>query len=723
MLQENQDLIKNSIVTEVTVGPGSSSEHKGKVVKKSGKRIGYYYIIVKSLKESQKNDVVRCIYIKGLSNFGFCVIKEGSYGDTKDKQGRDIIDRLKWQKQLHEELQDDRRFPKLLGSFEENGNYYLVIERIKGKPLHKVVRESRKKLKQEFTSDHKKVKIFLNYVLQIIGILDELHKRGIVHRDITSSNFIITPAGSVRVIDMELSYSLPRQFPSPPFQLGTYGYMSPEQAKTSTPTVLEDIYSVGAIMFFLWTGISPNKIADTPVDTLLERVRFFVRDEVLADVIVKCLQPLSENRPSLVEVQKIVSSYQSDLEKKVIRRVAKPGGMDKDQLLMTIQDGINALATPLFADDAKGWFSENMNTTQNGERNKLNKSWYASFNRGAAGIIYFLSQAKVAGFDITPTIPYIEKGLELIEEKYIIKNDNASPGMHFGADGIAASLAAAIHGGIIDRLPKYLAWIDILLGKDTNLLGIMDGVAGQGLSCLICDSFIEPEKLSLRLQKYVDYLMSKQEKDGSWIRSITGKKKRISRGFGNGIAGIVYFLLSYWEWYRDEKVLASAQRGIRWLMKDATRRKDTVEWLSSTGKEIAPSWCDGAPGIGLTFLKAYDMLGDASYASYARQALNSHNINAIDGNLSQCYGLSGIGEVYLEAHRVLKEDQWMERAGLMAQVIMQLKREHVRYGPYWIVEDESQPVANFMLGNAGILYYLFRYYYPDCITLLLSGNR
>src|SRR5690242_18097136 len=114
-------------ITESITESISETESKGKVEKKAGKRVGFNYIIVKSYKESQKNDVVKCLYIKSLTDFGFCVIKEGSYGDTKDKNGRDIIDRLKWQKQLHEELQDKIPMPRLLGHFEEGGNYYLII--------------------------------------------------------------------------------------------------------------------------------------------------------------------------------------------------------------------------------------------------------------------------------------------------------------------------------------------------------------------------------------------------------------------------------------------------------------------------------------------------------------------------------------------------------------------------------------------------------------------
>src|SRR5688572_7909521 len=137
---------------------------KGKAIKKAGKRIGYNYIIVKSLKESQKNDVIKCLYIKSLTDFGFCVIKEGSYGDSKDKHGRDIKDRLIWQEQLHAELQDKVRMPRLLGHFEENGNYYLVMERIKGKPLYKVCREKNGELRDGLLTGTRTGVTFVNYL-------------------------------------------------------------------------------------------------------------------------------------------------------------------------------------------------------------------------------------------------------------------------------------------------------------------------------------------------------------------------------------------------------------------------------------------------------------------------------------------------------------------------------------------------------------------------------
>src|SRR6478735_1817294 len=191
------------------------TETKGKAVKKAGNRIGYNYIIIKSFKESQKNDVVKCLYIKSLTNFGLCVIKEGSSGDSKDKEGRDIKDRLKWQRNLHEQLQSKLRIPQYLGSFEENGNYYLVIERLKGKPLTYFIKKNSKTLRSDLTTGSKQGLQLLDYFLQIIDLLKTLHQNGIIHRDATAANFMILPDGKVAVIDLELSYSAQTKSPSP----------------------------------------------------------------------------------------------------------------------------------------------------------------------------------------------------------------------------------------------------------------------------------------------------------------------------------------------------------------------------------------------------------------------------------------------------------------------------------------------------------------------------
>ncbi|AXY75205.1 hypothetical protein D3H65_14975 [Paraflavitalea soli] len=708
-------------------GPEQEAQPKGKVEKKAGKRVGYNYIIVKSYKESQKNDVVKCLYIKSLTNWGFCVIKEGSYGDTKDKEGRDIIDRLKWQKQLHEQLQAKVRIPRLLGHFEERGNYYLVIEHIKGKALQKVCSENRTVIRESVITGNKLGKQLLDYLIQITDILTVLHGQQIVHRDATPNNYMVTPGGKVALIDMEMCYALDTQFPTPPFPLGTHGYMSTQQEAIQTPTKAEDIFALGAIILQMWTGVAPGKLSREPMEVLRKKVAFFIPDKAIAAVVLRCLAPEDVARPAAAEVKEVILQYKKDLKKKVSRPVNQPGLFSKEDILATLQATIHTLASPLLADEEKGWFSDDMTPPTGDDKHKLRKQWYASYNRGVTGVVYLLAQAKKAGLDVDVTLPFVDKALELVRIKYIKRLRKASGGLHYASDGIAAVLTSAVKHGLIETSEEHLEWIDKLLEKKNDTTNMIGGVAGQGLANMVCKAFISPATLRERLERYAQFLSDKQEEDGSWTNGFIKKKysknhkKKVSPGFAFGMAGTLYFLLELGKCYPDNTVVQEmTEQGLRWLMKKAARKKDTYQWRSSRDKELNYGWSDGSSGIALTFIKAYEYTGRQEYKEYALGALRSIPVAITDTNISQWQGLSGLGEVYLEAYRVLRDQEWLDRAGWIAQVIMQLKKEHPKHGNYWLVEHERQPVANFMLGNSGVMHFLLRFCHPDEIGFPLS---
>jgi serine/threonine protein kinase len=718
------------VATEITVSQSvaqsaAETEVKGKAIKKAGNRIGYNYIVIKSLKESQKNDVVKCLYIKSLSDFGFCVIKEGTYGDSKDKHGRDIKDRLVWQEQLHAQLQDKVRMPRLLGHFEENGNYYLVMERIKGKPLYKVCREMNGELRDGLLTGTRIGVTFVNYLVQIVDLLNTLHQHNVVHRDATSNNFIIMPNGKVAVIDMELSYSLQQQAPAPPFQLGTHGYMSPEQLKTETPTIKEDVFSAGAVLLQVWTGISPTKLTDAPFEALCDKVNFFIPDKTIAEIVVQCLHPDATQRPALSPVYDALVQYRSDLRIQKIRPATKPLIFTKEQIQQTIQQALGTLASPLLADENKGWFTEDMKAEANRDKNKINKTWYTSFSKGAAGVMYLVNEAHRLGFDTTATALPVQQALSLIETKYMQRIETVSPSLHFGAPGIAATLALAIQDELVAPQTHYFDWINRLLDRDNQDLGFINGIAGQGMAHWLCHDFLQPDKTIERLVNYVNILVQNQQKDGSWVyKEVKGKQKK-RHGFANGVSGIIYFLLEYANRYKDQTAQASAEAGLRWLMKKAVQRGDKIQWRTEKNKELMHWWSEGTSGIALAFIKAYACSDHPTlkqdYKHYATGALLNHPKQVIDNNLSQLQGLSGLGEIYLEAGRVFGESEWQERADWIAQVIMHLKKEHPQHGPYWLVQHERQPTPDFMTGNSGVLHFLLRYCFPDKVTLPLLG--
>lgn len=727
-IQQEQAKQELKVVDEVKTSTGGTEtpgeeQKTGKVEKKSGKRIGFNYIIMKSLKESQKNDVVKCIYIKSLINFGICVIKEGTYGDTKDREGRDIIDRLKWQKQLHEQLQDKVKIPRYLGSFEENGNYYLAIERIKGKSLYNACRERSKELREALISGTKVGITFINYIIQIIDLLDALHQNKVIHRDASSNNFIIMPSGKVAVIDMELSYSLDQQFPSPPFQLGTHGFMSPQQESQQPPSIKDDIFSIGAIIFQIWSGgISPSKITDSPFQELSNKVSFFVPDADFANMIIQCLHPEGEKRPLASTIKQVVINYKRDIILKNARHKSSPALFDKYQIIDTIQSAINTLGSPLLSDSEKGWFSENIDKSNFPDSKKLDKAWYASFSKGAAGVLYTLSKAKSVGFDTSNCTLQIQKALNLIEKKYILSKGKSLAGLYYGSSGIAASLSTAMNEKLFESRVSHLDWINQLITKENKENDYILGIAGQGIANWHCHQLLNEKKMMEQLNSYAIALLKSQKKDGSWITDKKRHKTKATRGFARGTAGIICFLLEYGSRYNETETINAAQKGLDWLMKIAIHRKQKTTWRSSLNKELGYGWSNGTSGIALTFIKAYALLKDEKYRKYIYGPLLANPKHILDNDLSQYDGLAGLGEIYLDAYTFTKDSMWLERAEWITQVIMLLKKEHKKYGPYWLVRHEKQPTSDFMNGNSGVIHFLMRCCHIDKIPFPLIGK-
>ncbi len=681
-----------------------------KAIKKSGNRIGHNYVIIKSLKRSLKNDVVKCFYMKSLIDFGFCVIKEGSPSDQKDKDGRDILDRLIWQSKMHKILQHKVRIPGLVDTFEENGNYYLVIEHISGQSLSNFIHKYGYKIRTGLINGNRLGKRALRYLLQAVKLLERLHDNHVVHRDLTATNYMINRFGKVFLIDMELSYSLENGSPNPPFQLGTHGYMSPEQLATETPTINEDVFAFGAILLQIWTSISPVKLTDAEPEDLAEKIAYFIPDARFSTIVTRCLSKAPIERPKLTEVREVISEYYADMVKKrKDRKITKNENYTDQQIRDVLKSSIKTLSTNILSDPDKGWFANDEKADV--DKHRMNKGWFASFHIGNSGILYFLGRAKHLGYDIALNEGNINKAIELIDRKYI-QRPGCLSGLHFGADGIAISLSTCVYANILERGPKYEDWIEFLLSRgECSGLDIMNGTAGRIMANLICYRHRPSEGIRNRLDLYIRQILEYQERDGSWARgdeTVKGKK-RVTKGFAHGVAGIIYALFEYSALFSDEKCRESAEKALVWLIRSAKWRANKMYWRSSIGKLVNPWWCDGAPGVALCFLKAYENNQNPLYKKYAEAALRCDVDNIYYSNLSQCNGISGLGEIYLEAHRVLKDDIWLQRAASIVQLLMRLAKRSEKYGMYWLVESEQQPIPGFMLGNAGILHFVMRY--------------
>ena len=126
---------------------------------------------------------------------------------------------------------------------EVDGRHFLSMEFIKGEELSSLMRRIGR-LPQD-----KAIQI----ARQICAGLAAAHDVGFLHRDLKPANIMIDGDGDARILDFGLG-GLADEFAEEEVRAGTPAYMSPEQIEGKEQTVQSDIYSLGLVLYELFTG-------------------------------------------------------------------------------------------------------------------------------------------------------------------------------------------------------------------------------------------------------------------------------------------------------------------------------------------------------------------------------------------------------------------------------------------------------------------------------------
>jgi serine/threonine protein kinase len=165
------------------------------------------------------------------------------------------------------------RHPNVAETFElgeQNGTFYLVMEWVEGEPLEQILRAAR-------SMGGIPIPIAVDLIVQGLRGLHAAHEAqddkgqllGLVHRDISPQNLLVTYGGKVKLVDFGVAKATHRM--SQPTAVGEvkgkFAYMAPEQVQGERLDARADVFAMGIVLYRITTGKHPFK-SDNPAATI-----------------------------------------------------------------------------------------------------------------------------------------------------------------------------------------------------------------------------------------------------------------------------------------------------------------------------------------------------------------------------------------------------------------------------------------------------------------------
>ncbi|MCY7312798.1 MAG: serine/threonine protein kinase, partial [Pseudoxanthomonas sp.] len=182
--------------------------------------------------------------------------------------------------------------PRLLqAGIAADGQPYLALEYVAGLPITEhAVRHA--------LSVERRIRLFL----QACSAVSQLHEHQVVHRDLKPANVLVNDDGAVRLLDFGIAAVLDGSWPPPAHadaavRSFTLQYAAPEQVRGEAPSVVNDVYALGVVLYELLAGTKPYRLRRRS-DAESDQALLAVDMQTPSIALQRCRQDALEDAPS-----------------------------------------------------------------------------------------------------------------------------------------------------------------------------------------------------------------------------------------------------------------------------------------------------------------------------------------------------------------------------------------------------------------------------------------
>ncbi len=383
------------------------------------------------------------------------------------------------------------------------------------------------------------------------------------------------------------------------------------------------------------------------------------------------------------------------------------------------------------------WLGDSMEAHA-GEWKVAHKSFGPDLYSGTTGIALFLARLH----RLRPDAVLAQTARGAIAQA-LSRADDIPPeyrhALYSGWVGIALTLLDASQL-LEDSWLKHeaLRLVDGQLGHeiDPMSLDVISGAAGAIAGLFAIDRRLGGDRYLDEARRLGEHLLTHAHRDDdawSWttMPPMGPQDHKDLAGYSHGAAGIALSLLELFIRTDDTRFQEGALGGFAY-----ERRHFSVEqqnWpdfrsFSSPNPQqpgYSLAWCHGAPGIGLSRLRAFELTKDETYRREAESAIAGTyrplTIGSPADGYSLCHGLAGNADLFIAAAGTLGEERYRTVAESVGDRGIQSVHLNRNPWPCGVLSGGESP--NLMLGTAGIGHFYLRLYDSSAVpsVLLVQG--